>query len=223
MEFRPDVAAGKYDPSQFDPTGMRLLVNEVFHSFQGEGANTGRAAVFVRMAKCNLACSFCDTEFEVGSFLHVEDVWTRVRALAPPGTLVVFTGGEPALQNLGPLAEHLLMDGYHLSMETSGSVWSPWMEKLSERIHICVSPKVKLHTMNEALMLAASEFKWIVNAAFLKQYHADPDACFVPGTDNFLQPESQNPKWTAAAIKLVQQHPERYRLSLQTHKFVHAP
>lgn len=229
-ELRPDVVAGKYDPALFDPTGLRLLVNEVFATLQGEGEHAGRAAVFVRFAKCNLKCAFCDTEFEVGEHIEIETLIRRIDALNPAPQshgrpLVVLTGGEPALQNLRPLCIALRALGYDLALETSGSVWAPWMREAvsEESLHICISPKVRLSTMNEELLLAAAEVKWIVNAAFLTGYGKNPDDFFVPGVENYLQPESQNQKWTTAAVKLVQQWPGKYRLSLQTHKYINLP
>jgi len=245
-EFRPDVVAGKYDPQQFDPTGVTLLINEVFYSLQGEGENTGRAAVFIRLAKCNLACKFCDTEFEAFTKRPVEDIANRVRSMVPvipssslgePGSpavspewmpkllrelnpLVILTGGEPGLQNCGPLIAVLQSSGFRVCIETGGTVWSPWMSELD---HVCVSPKVPLRLVPLPLLMCADEVKWVVNAAFMKMYNEDPDQLWVSGCRNFLQPESLSPKWTLCASKLIMAHPARYSLSLQTHKMAGNP
>lgn len=241
-EFRPDVVAGKYDPTLFDPAGVKLLINEVFYSIQGEGQNAGCAAVFVRFAKCNLACKFCDTEFEAFTKRPVDEVATHVRSIVPapdPRMLgevgsssreawalrevnpwVILTGGEPGLQNCGPLIAILQAAGFKVAIETSGSVYAEWMKTLD---HICVSPKVRLERVPNPLKLMASEFKWIVNAAFLKQYEEAPEQLYMPGAFNYLQPESLNPKWTLAASKLVMANPGRYALSLQTHKLAGNP
>ncbi len=231
--YRPDVTAGKYDPSKFDPTGRNLLVNEIFYTIQGEGANAGRAAIFVRFAKCNLACKFCDTEFETFTTMAVEDVVTAVLNLCPtlpPGVapgrpryaarpLVVLTGGEPGLQNLGPLLDRL-NEEFYTCLETSGSVWAEWMSRC---FHVCVSPKVPLARVPAELTAEANEFKWVVNAALLAMFEKDPNQCYQLGPDNYLQPESMNPKWTAAAVKLCQRWPWRYRMSVQTHKVIGVP
>lgn len=244
-ELRPDVVAGRYDPSQFDPAGEVLLVNEVFYSLQGEGDNAGRAAVFVRMSKCNLACKFCDTEFEAHTRRPVADIIAQVQAIVPPlrredvaqmgaaptaeavawlsaglNPWVILTGGEPGLQNCGPLILALQRAGFRVALETSGSVWSQWMIELD---HVCVSPKVALAKIPNELRMIASEFKWIVNAAFLSMYERDPESVYLPGCRNWLQPESLNPKWTAAASKIVMARPNRYALSLQTHKLAGNP
>lgn len=232
-QFRPDVVAGKYDPLLFDPSGERLRVNEVFYTIQGEGKHAGRAATFVRLSKCNLACKFCDTEFEAGrqyvvkhenqkeatgwepDLLHAIR-YARGRRPAPhAGELVVLTGGEPGLQNCQKLINVLHEEGFLVCLETSGSVWSEWM---ADCYHICVSPKVPLARVPEQLKAEADEFKWIVNATFLRMFEQDPSQLYHLGSDNYLQPESLNGKWTEAASKLVMMYPHRYKLSLQTHK-----
>ena len=224
--LRPDVVAGKYDPNAFDPKGKVLLVNDVFHTVQGEGLNAGRAAVFVRFAKCNLACRFCDTEFEAHTAIPVEELARKIEVMGPvQDTLVVLTGGEPGLQNLGPLLDLLRAREQRAALETSGSVYAHWM--FEPYLHVCVSPKVKKHMIPTDLLLAADEVKWIVNDTFLRQLAADPNGVYVGRDDvgghppvNFLQPESQNPKFTEAAVKLVMSMPHRYRLSIQTHKYI---
>lgn len=229
MDFRPDVAAGKYDPALFDSAGQTLLVNEIFYTVQGEGLNAGRAAVFIRLAKCNLACKFCDTEFETFRHMHVTDVVGMVEALAPPlvglpnhgeRPLVVLTGGEPGIQNCGPLVDMLQGKLFNVCLETSGSVYADWMANCA---HICISPKVPLAKIPAKLLAEANEVKWIVNTVFLLQQQKAPVEFYALGPANFLQPESQNPKWTAAAVKLVQRYPWRYRLSVQTHKYIGVP
>lgn len=229
--FRPDVVAGKYDAALFDPDGEVLLVNEVFYSLQGEGGNAGEAAVFVRLAKCNLACKFCDTEFETYRKTRVEDVVAQVLALAPENPLtpagptthtpwVILTGGEPLLQNCTILVDALHSQGFRVAVETSGSVWAPWVRHVD---HVCVSPKVPLKRIPIELLDLATEVKWVVNAAFLSMLEKDPSQVWAHGPINYLQPESQNPKWTAAACKLIMAQPWKYRLSLQTHKYANLP
>lgn len=239
-EFRPDVVGGKYDASLFDPTGEQLLVNEVFYSMQGEGLYAGCPAVFVRLAKCNLKCSFCDTEFERGALRSVLSLTTEIDLLmkiaetfSPP--MVILTGGEPALQNCEKFIRRLQERGHRVVIETSGSVWAPWMKWLN---HICISPKVPLARIPPQLLAemqrrpshnhtSTSEFKWIVNAAFKAQMERDASQMFFDYGDghywNFLQPESLKTVWTAYAIQLAKQWPARYRLSIQTHKYLGVP
>ena len=72
-------------------------VNEIFYSLQGEGHHAGRAAVFVRFAKCNLRCSFCDTNFDAYTEMSGRQIMENVQRYAPCN-FVVITGGEPTLQ-----------------------------------------------------------------------------------------------------------------------------
>jgi 7-carboxy-7-deazaguanine synthase len=96
---------------------------ETYKSVQGESSFAGRPCIFVRLAGCNLRCSWCDSEytFKGGYKLSEDEVVAEVEKLAPV-KLVEFTGGEPLLQEreLIPLMERLLRDGYELMIETSG-------------------------------------------------------------------------------------------------------
>ena len=102
---------------------MSLLVNEIFYSVQGESTYAGRPCVFVRLTACNLRCRWCDTEyaFSEGETLTVEQVLEQVRAYKC--TLVEITGGEPLLQeDVYPLIDRLLLEGYEVLIETGGSL-----------------------------------------------------------------------------------------------------
>ncbi len=232
--FRPDVVAGKYDAKKFDTTGQDLLINEIFYSLQGEGRHAGEATVFIRLAKCNLACKFCDTEFETYTVMSYREVVAKVLALVPerqPRPWIDITGGEPLLQNCEPLIRSLHSYHFKVGAETSGSVWADWVRELD---WLTCSPKVPYGRIPSKLVQALSqrvgdvtrhggEVKWIVNAPFLSQFEKAPSEFFVPDVFNYLQPESNNPKWITAASKLCLTYPTRYTLSLQTHKLAGNP
>jgi 7-carboxy-7-deazaguanine synthase len=102
---------------------MSLRVNEIFYSIQGESTYAGRPCVFVRLTACNLRCRWCDTEYAFydGETLTVEQVLEQVRACKCP--LVEITGGEPLLQeDVNPLIDRLLAEGYEVLIETGGSL-----------------------------------------------------------------------------------------------------
>ena len=102
---------------------MSLRVNEIFYSIQGESTYAGRPCVFVRLTACNLRCRWCDTEyaFYEGEALTIEQVLELVRAFKCP--LVEITGGEPLLQEeVHPLIDRLLLEGYEVLIETGGSL-----------------------------------------------------------------------------------------------------
>jgi 7-carboxy-7-deazaguanine synthase len=100
-----------------------LVVNEIFFSIQGESSHTGRPCAFVRLAHCNLRCSYCDTEyaFYEGQNMSLEDVVSKVGDF--PTDLVEITGGEPLLQSsVHPLIKRFLDDGKTVLIETGGSI-----------------------------------------------------------------------------------------------------
>ena len=99
----------------------RMVITEIFKSIQGESSFAGLPCVFVRLTGCNLRCHWCDTAyaFNGGQKMTVEDVLARVRQLG--GRLVELTGGEPLLQDdVYPLTEQLLGEGFQVLVETSG-------------------------------------------------------------------------------------------------------
>jgi 7-carboxy-7-deazaguanine synthase len=100
-----------------------LVVNEIFHSIQGESSHTGRPCVFVRLTYCNLRCTWCDTAyaFEEGSRMSVEAILSRVESFRCG--LVEVTGGEPLMQEgVNDLFKALCEQGYEVLVETSGSL-----------------------------------------------------------------------------------------------------
>ena len=102
---------------------MTLLVNEIFHSIQGESLFAGRPCVFIRMTGCNLRCTYCDTAYayEEGTVLDIGEITTRVKSFACH--LVEVTGGEPLIQHETPdLIDRLISLGHEVMLETNGSL-----------------------------------------------------------------------------------------------------
>ena len=108
---------------------LRLRVNEIFFSLQGESTRAGQPCVFVRLMGCDLRCVWCDTEyaFYEGRQMSLDEVHEKVACYAAahgcPCRLVEFTGGEPMLQHraMVPLMRRLLAEGYDVMVETSGA------------------------------------------------------------------------------------------------------
>ena len=101
---------------------MALLINEIFYSIQGESLYAGLPCVFVRLAGCNLRCSYCDTRYayEEGSKMELAEILQKVATYHCP--LIEITGGEPLLQDDTPLLiSELLEKGYEVMMETNGT------------------------------------------------------------------------------------------------------
>lgn len=207
---------------------MTYAVKEIFLTLQGEGGQAGKAAVFCRFAGCNLwsgreqdradaVCTFCDTDFvgvdgpgggkfETAAMLAdaVEAAWTG----GPDERLVVCTGGEPLLQLDTALIEALHSRGFSIAVETNGTLPAPegvdW---------VCVSPKADAalaQTFGQELKLV-----W-------PQVGVDPARFEHLAFERFLLQPMDGPDRdaaTAACIAYCLSHP-RWRLSLQTHKYL---
>lgn len=154
-----------------DPEGS-LLVNEIWPTIQGEGPDAGCPAIFIRLAKCNLRCHFCDTEFEIGHPRTVEDIVTEVTALLGDGhsahhddELVVITGGEPLLQNVVPLITQLNALDIRVAIETAGTVCPPGYAAYAAEhqwvLTTVCSPKTS--KLSSELLPHITAFKYIVS------------------------------------------------------------
>lgn len=106
-----------------------LVVKEIFKSIQGEGPYSGRRAIFIRLAGCNLKCSFCDTDHEGGESLSVSEIMFRITKEAGGKfpSLIVITGGEPFLQDFSDLVKklHLKPTVNIIQIETNGTIYQP--------------------------------------------------------------------------------------------------
>ena len=190
-------------------TGMLFQmkrVNDIFYSLQGEGRNTGRAAIFIRFAGCNLKCPFCDTDFAQYEEMSDEDILNRIKSY--PSHFVVLTGGEPSLQVDRHLVDLLHKHGYELAMETNGT--HPIVDGID---WITCSPK------GNTKIKRCNELKCIFEETTL-----EPDDHGIIAEYKYLQPcDVQDAERNAQIVKrcfdYILQHPE-WRMSLQTHKLV---
>lgn len=204
-------------------------VYEIFYTLQGEGAQSGRAAVFCRFAGCNLwsgreqdraqaICDFCDTEFvgtggrNGGKYASAAALAATIRTLWPSdqeGTpYVVCTGGEPALQLDDALIEALHDAGFEIAIETNGTRPLPagidW---------ICVSPKADA----ELVVRAGNELKLVY-----PQAKAAPERFAGLAFEHFYLQPMDGPlqrEYTQRCIRYCLEHPQ-WKLSLQTHKLI---
>lgn len=209
---------------------MTYSVKEMVYTLQGEGAQTGRPAVFLRFAGCNLwsgreedrasaICSFCDTDFVGtdgpggGKFQTPDALATAVAARWPGGgtPYVVCTGGEPLLQLDAPLIEALHTCGFEVAVETNGTQPAP--EGLD---WICVSPKAGA----DLILTRGDELKLVY-----PQAEAPPERyAELDFTHFFLQPMDgpHTERNTQRALAYCMRHPQ-WRLSVQTHKVLQIP
>lgn len=187
-----------------------LQLAEIFYSIQGEGTWSGTPAVFVRLAGCNLACDFCDTDYSLKFFADVDDVVRAVRAEGGDCPMVILTGGEPLAQAETPgLIEALRRDGRRVHIESNGTVFT----ELPDDVWLCVSPKERV---DPRMAQRANEAKLIVDERVPEEHFA----LFADKPVILLQPEGNKRKNVEIALEYAKAHPERFRLSLQTHKMI---
>ncbi|HEV3196180.1 MAG TPA: 7-carboxy-7-deazaguanine synthase QueE [Candidatus Cybelea sp.] len=192
---------------------MMLQLSEVFYSIQGEGTWTGTPAVFVRLAGCNLACAFCDTDYSTKFFAGVQEIVAMVREAGGDCPMVVLTGGEPLAQSeTAALIEALRRDGRRVHIESNGTIFA----ELPDDVWLCVSPKERV---DQRMAARANEAKLIVDRRVPEEHLA----LFAQKPTILLQPEGNRPSNVALALDYAKAHPRRFRLSLQTHKFIGAP
>ncbi len=205
--------------------GLTLSVQEIFPTVQGEGPYAGWPSVFIRLGGCNLACPFCDTEFESFRERSVADIVAEVRdlAVAPTLPLIVLTGGEPLRQPLRPLTDALLQENYAIQVETNGTLFQP----LDLRVQFVCSPKATAggYGITRPDMLErVGALKFLISAG-TPPYDAVPDIgpCAAP---IYIQPmDEYDPVKNAANLQhtLALVRTQGYRLSLQLHKIIGIP
>jgi 7-carboxy-7-deazaguanine synthase (Cx14CxxC type) len=213
---------------------MGYAVKEIYYTIQGEGGNTGRAAVFCRFAGCNLwtgreedrasaVCKFCDTDFfgvdgpGGGHFASAKDLakavkgkWLEDRStIAKP--FLVCTGGEPLLQLDDELVEAFHAEGFEVAIETNGTKMSPHAVDW-----ICVSPKAGA----ELILKTGNELKLV-----FPQPGAEPELFDTLPFDHFFLQPMDGPHRdvnTVLVRNYCLEHPQ-WKISLQTHKILGIP
>jgi 7-carboxy-7-deazaguanine synthase len=191
----------------------RYLVNEIFYSLQGEGVRAGTPNLFLRLSRCNLACKVethgfdCDTEFESGRWMTLEEILAEFRQLSTSCDWVILTGGEPALQ-----VDRELIDAFHgaglkLAIETNGSF--PVLDGID---WITVSPKVAEHAIRQR---RANEVKYV-------RGHGQAIPRTVVEAEHYLispafDGAEVDPRTLDWCIRLCRENPP-WRLSVQQHK-----
>jgi len=198
--------------------GVMLPLMEEFYTIQGEGYHTGTAAYFIRIGGCDVGCHWCDVKeswdperhppTQIGSIIEHAKQYSKT---------IVITGGEPLTWDMSLLTEGLKANGLQIHIETSGAydmtgVWD-W---------ICLSPK-KIKLPKPEIYPRVDELKVIIYNKHDFKF-AEEQAEQVSGhCELFLQPEwSVRDKMTPQIVEYVMKHP-KWRISLQTHKYLNIP
>ena len=188
---------------------------EIFHSVQGEGFHTGVPHIFVRFANCNLRCEWCDTDFLTYDEMSLTDIIEQI--LSFDWKRVIFTGGEPAMQDLSTIGSVLKQNDFHLSIETNGTI--P-VDSIID--WICVSPKDQMYPNSVIRQRFGNELKVVYCGQDLSMYDE-----LKSGFDHhYIQPlymENDSVESNGKSFQIVEDLVKRspgWRLSLQTHKWM---
>lgn len=187
MFGKNEIVGRKY----FKDAGDKYLVTSIFFTLQGEGPLAGMPAMFLRLAKCNLACSFCDTYFDSGDWMTLPEIESKFAYIVekyfdynPPDwalngeIALIITGGEPSLQNLKPLLNFFFGSFKYLQIETNGILAA---DVSSATLVVC-SPKcfekngVAIHYIKpcDATLHRADCLKFVISADPESPYHIIP-------------------------------------------------
>jgi len=192
-----------------------MKVAEIFYSLQGEGANMGKPAIFIRLAGCNKDCWFCDTNWKNGIEMSIEEILQKIEKY--PAKMIIWTGGEPTLQLSNEILHHFTH--YYNCIETNGT--NPVPSKID---YIACSPKVDVEVLHKNFDFV-NEFRF----PYYKEIENTlPKIADLPKADNyFLSPilfgndifAKKNRENVISSIDFIKKNPQ-WRLSVQTHKLL---
>jgi len=195
-----------------------LPLMEEFYTIQGEGFHTGKAAYFIRVGGCDVGCHWCDVKESWDADMHPATSTLKIIENAKKyANTVVITGGEPLMWNMDYITKNLKNENIKIHIETSGAypltgIWN-W---------ICLSPK-KTKLPLEDIYLKANELKIIVYNKNDFKFAEEQANKVNENCELFLQPEwSNREKMTSQIVDYVMQNP-KWKISLQTHKYLNIP
>ncbi len=199
-------------------SGKMLPLMEEFYTIQGEGFHSGKAAYFIRIGGCDVGCHWCDVKESWNADLHpATESLKIIKNVKKNADTVVITGGEPLMWNMDFITKELHKEGIKIHIETSGAyplsgIWD-W---------ICLSPKkTKLPLPN--IYTKAHELKIIIYNKNDFKFAEEQAEKVNLNCELFLQPEwSNREKMTPQIVDYVMQNP-KWKISLQTHKYLNIP
>ncbi len=199
-------------------SGEMLPLMEEFYTIQGEGAHTGTAAYFIRIGGCDVGCHWCDVKESWNAKLHPPTATDIIVTNAQKyGNTVVITGGEPLMWSLDYITNQLQKHNIKTHIETSGAYalsgkWD-WF---------CLSPKKTKLPLNE-VYAEADELKMIIHNRSDFQFAEEQALKVTRDCTLYLQPEwSKKEKMIPLIVNYVMKNP-KWKVSLQTHKYLDIP
>ena len=202
-----------------DTSLHNLPVMEAFYTVQGEGYHTGRAAYFIRLGGCDVGCVWCDVKESWDATKHSKQEVSQIVEAANQfeSNTVVVTGGEPFMYDLSVLTEGLKIAGFKAHAETAGvyPITGDWD-------WICFSPK-KFKAPIDEYYEKSHELKVIVFNKSDLAWAEEHAAKMNPKAILFLQPEwDKRDQMMPLIVEYVKKNP-KWRISLQTHKYLDIP
>jgi len=207
-----------------------VKISEIFYSIEGEGIEIGRSEVFIRLAECNLRCSWCDTKYalENGKDMSVNEVINEVAKYSCRS--VSITGGEPLLQKeeLLNLIQRLEKMDYWIQINTNGTIFDEEIFSLVDLISMdckCPSSKMKsdLSILQETskLFKKKTQFKFIISDEEDYKYAVNTISSHLHATSNIIfQPEWNSRKFAEKLVDLVKRDNLQVRVILQQQKMI---
>lgn len=198
--------------------GVMLPLMEAFYTIQGEGYHKGTAAYFIRVGGCDVGCHWCDVKESWDANIHpptsIDDIVSEAKQYSDT---IVVTGGEPLMWDMNPLTKMLKESGVSTHIETSGAY-----ELTGDWDWICLSPK-KTKLPTEEIYAVANELKVIVYNNHDLIFAEEQAAKVNENCVLYLQPEwSKRDTVIPLIVDYVMQHP-KWKVSLQTHKYLNIP
>ena len=198
--------------------GEMLPIMEAFYTIQGEGYHKGTAAFFIRVGGCDVGCHWCDVKESWDANLHpptkIDSIVSQARSYSDT---IVVTGGEPLMWDMNPLTNLLRKNNLSTHIETSGAY-----NLTGDWDWICLSPKKRKLPL-QPIYAKANELKIIVFNKSDFKFAEDQAKKVSSNCILYLQPEwSMSEKVTPLIVDYVMKHP-KWRISLQTHKYLNIP
>ena len=195
-------------------------VMESFYTIQGEGKYQGHAAYFIRLGGCEVGCHWCDVKESWPVDTHPTKSVDQLvnEASEHPGRIVVITGGEPLMHDLGPLTQAFKNAGFRTHIETSGVCHT----LTGEWDWICFSPK-KFKEPNPTILAEVDELKVVIFHPSDISWAQEWVEKIPNEADLYLQPEwSKQESINPLIVQFVKENPV-WKISVQTHKFLQIP
>jgi 7-carboxy-7-deazaguanine synthase len=191
-----------------------VKVSEIFYSLQGEGYRAGHPSIFIRLSGCDLACGFCDTEFESGKEMTIEELHAKIAHW--PARWIVWTGGEPMLQLTPEIVRDFHELGYQQAIESNGN--HPIDREKIGLDWIVVSPKVAEHVLARNFPAGVDELRYVRHSGQpgVPQPKISAKMKYLSPIFSGDRPNREN---IAHVIQLCLDNPD-WNLSLQTHKLL---